>query len=367
MRPDGRHGPVRTAARSRRRGRRASPWSWSPAGRPGGCTRWSRRPGTAASRCAPTAPWCTTCTPRRSSTGSCWSRTPHVEVVRRLLARMPDAVFAVERHESYAHEAAVPHALAGRRRGDGAHRRRAARRAGRQAPRTGRVEHGRPHARRRPRGAGRPRVGDPLQPARLPARGECRRGHQGLDPGPARGAPGCPPPRCWLSATSPTTCRCSAWAGFGYAMADAHDEVLAAVPRRADVDEDGVAPVLEQLLRHRHPPLPAEGRACGLEVRSAAAALCRLLLGRLPRAARHPADAGRQRPAPHLLQLRPRRHLLGEQRRLDAVEQPLQPADELGLRDPQLGLATGRVSRRTAARAAPAPRPARARGPVRAP
>ena len=49
-------------------------------------------------------------------------------------------------------------------------------------------------------------------------------------------------------------------------------------------------------------------------------------------------DAGRQRPA-HLLELRPGGHLLGEQGGLDAVEQALQPADQLGLGDPQLGLA----------------------------
>ena len=59
------------------------------------------------------------------------------------------------------------------------------------------------------------------------------------------------------------------------------------------------------------------------------------LLPRLRRAGHH---AGRQRAA-HLLELGPRGHLLREQRGLDAVEQPLQPADQLGLRDPQLGLA----------------------------
>ena len=47
----------------------------------------------------------------------------------------------------------------------------------------------------------------------------------------------------------------------------------------------------------------------------------------------------RRERAAHLLELRPGRHLLGEQRGLDAVEQALQPADQLGLRDPQLGLA----------------------------
>src|SRR5215207_3816913 len=45
-----------------------------------------------------------------------------------------------------------------------------------------------------------------------------------------------------------------------------------------------------------------------------------------------------QRAAPHLLQLHPRRHLLREERRLDAMEQALQPANELRLGDPQLGV-----------------------------
>ena len=45
--------------------------------------------------------------------------------------------------------------------------------------------------------------------------------------------------------------------------------------------------------------------------------------------------AGRQRSLPHLFQLRAGGHLLREQRGLDAVEQPLQPADQLGLGDPQ--------------------------------
>src|SRR5215470_508285 len=46
--------------------------------------------------------------------------------------------------------------------------------------------------------------------------------------------------------------------------------------------------------------------------------------------------AGRQRAAPHLLQLNPGGHLLGKQRGLDTVEQALQPAHQLSLRDPQL-------------------------------
>ena len=49
-------------------------------------------------------------------------------------------------------------------------------------------------------------------------------------------------------------------------------------------------------------------------------------------------QAGRQRAA-HLLELCPGRHLLGEQRGLDAVEESFEPADQLGLRDTELRLA----------------------------
>ena len=49
-------------------------------------------------------------------------------------------------------------------------------------------------------------------------------------------------------------------------------------------------------------------------------------------------DPRRQRPT-HLLELRASGHLLGVDRGLDAVEQPLEPADQLGLGDPQLALA----------------------------
>jgi prephenate dehydratase len=52
--------------------------------------------------------------------------------------------------------------------------------------------------------------------------------------------------------------------------------------------------------------------------------------------------AGRERPA-HLLQLGPRGHLLREQGRLYPVEQPLEPADELRLGDPELALARRHV------------------------
>ena len=54
-------------------------------------------------------------------------------------------------------------------------------------------------------------------------------------------------------------------------------------------------------------------------------------------------DAGGQRALAHLLELGARCHLLGEQRGLDAVEQALQPADELRLGDPQLGVRRDRV------------------------
>ncbi len=47
----------------------------------------------------------------------------------------------------------------------------------------------------------------------------------------------------------------------------------------------------------------------------------------------------RRQLAPHLLELLAGLHLLREQRGLDAVEQSLEPADELRLRDPQLGIA----------------------------
>jgi hypothetical protein len=50
------------------------------------------------------------------------------------------------------------------------------------------------------------------------------------------------------------------------------------------------------------------------------------------------ARSGRQRALAHLLQLRAGGHLLGEQRGLDAVEQPFQPADQLRLGDAQLGV-----------------------------
>ena len=68
--------------------------------------------------------------------------------------------------------------------------------------------------------------------------------------------------------------------------------------------------------------------------------LCRRRRGDLLRPARR-----QRRAATHLLELGAGGDLLGEQRRLDAVEQTLQPADQLGLRDAQLGLARGRCHR----------------------
>ena len=46
------------------------------------------------------------------------------------------------------------------------------------------------------------------------------------------------------------------------------------------------------------------------------------------------ASPGWQRSAPHLFQLHAGGHLLGDQGRLQAVEHTLEPADQLGLRDP---------------------------------
>ena len=71
-----------------------------------------------------------------------------------------------------------------------------------------------------------------------------------------------------------------------------------------------------------------------LEVRAVVAARARSSPSCAPGSGR----AG-DRAAAHLLELRARRHLLGEQRGLDAVEEPLEPADQLRLGDPQLGLA----------------------------
>ena len=49
------------------------------------------------------------------------------------------------------------------------------------------------------------------------------RRHQGVDAGPALRPARASTPRTWSrSATCPTTCRCSSWAGTSYAMADAH-------------------------------------------------------------------------------------------------------------------------------------------------
>src|ERR1700730_7252871 len=62
--------------------------------------------------------------------------------------------------------------------------------------------------------------------------------------------------------------------------------------------------------------------------------------GLFPRVVAHLERA----PLAHVLELTLGLHLLREQGRLDAVEQPFQPAHELGLRDAQLGF-TGGVAR----------------------
>src|SRR4051794_8149489 len=81
-------------------------------------------------------------------------------------------------------------------------------------------------------------------------------------------------------------------------------------------------------------PRRSEVHAAGV----VAGSLLAVLVLAVPGPRRHPA--GRKRPA-HLLELRACRHLLGVDRRLDAVEETLEPADQLGLRDAQLGLRRG--------------------------
>ena len=87
---------------------------------------------------------------------------------------------------------------------------------------------------------------------------------------------------------------------------------------------------------------PASGAARGTS-RTTRAGRGRLgRSGRL-RLAGHRAEPGGQ-PAAHLLELRAGGHLLGVDRGLDAVEEPLEPADQLGLGDPQLALRGSRSS-----------------------
>src|SRR5919112_568030 len=88
------------------------------------------------------------------------------------------------------------------------------------------------------------------------------------------------------------------------------------------------------------------GCATGRGYRRVALPRLQVLPGAATHAFRHGLTwgprSGRQATA-HLLELRPGRHLLGHQRGLDALEQALEPADELGLRDPQLGVRGGGV------------------------
>ncbi len=109
-------------------------------------------------------------------------------------------------------------------------------------------------------------------------------------------------------------------------------------------------------------PLSSIGRAGRSEVRTrAGGARVAEVLGFVV------AAHARRQGAPHLLQLGAGRHLLGEQRGLDAVEESLQPAHQLGLRDAQFGLAGHGAVGERAARAGPVPRRARGPGPPPAP
>src|SRR5262245_29910891 len=51
-----------------------------------------------------------------------------------------------------------------------------------------------------------------------------------------------------------------------------------------------------------------------------------------------PLSRPRRQPPPHLLQLRPSRHLLSKKRSLNPVKQPLKPPHQLSLRNPQLSI-----------------------------
>ena len=164
-------------------------------------------------------------------------------------------------------------------------------------------------------------------------------------------------PRSSRSATCPTTCRCCAgpggptrWPTRTRAAQAAADEVVGEQRRG----------------RRRHParirccPALSDGRSEVLAGAGAGAVLVVTLAeaGAAPRHDRLPARPDdhvsavaltrRQRASAHLLQLRPGGHLLGEQRGLDAVEQPFQPADQLGLGDPQLRPQLGTSSNRRA-------------------
>ena len=119
---------------------------------------------------------------------------------------------------------------------------------------------------------------------------------------------------------------------------------------------------------------PPHAVAEGIGAAAATAAGASEVLARVRRVRARPAPgrpadearvAGRQGPA-HLLELRARRHLLGEQRGLDAVEETLEPADELGLRDPELGVASARLLGERQGDPLAAPPPAPAPGPARA-
>ena len=87
----------------------------------------------------------------------------------------------------------------------------------------------------------------------------------------------------------------------------------------------------------------------------------RRVRGRCPADPRRGIASLGQRPLAHLVELGPGRHLLGHQGGLDPVEQALQPSDQLGVGDPQLGI-RGRRRCRRGSRPGPARRPGRARG-----
>jgi pimeloyl-ACP methyl ester carboxylesterase len=125
-----------------------------------------------------------------------------------------------------------------------------------------------------------------------------------------------------------------------------HEDLAAAVPRGEHRVVDGAS---HQYIHIEHPDAVVDAvkdLLARLEVlpRSAAAVV---VVAARDRDARRQLAAGWQgghAATAHLLQLDAGGHLLGHQRRLDAVEQALQPADQLGLRDAQLRLGRGLVA-----------------------
>src|SRR5262249_2561223 len=91
------------------------------------------------------------------------------------------------------------------------------------------------------------------------------------------------------------------------------------------------------------PPQRHERRACGQETTRAGGSL-KVLPGTAPLFVAFRRAGWKTAPA-HLLEPRARLRVLRPQRRLDPVEQPFEPADQLCLREANLGFARRAVER----------------------